>query len=125
MKLRTKILIVVASVIVYIHIGQLFAYHAMYAKYFPKSTTAKILAPFSPLTPGPFNSNTSEVNVSLQKKYGNFTTYHQKCLDKHLIMIIWPMVVVAFYVIALFSWIASGVYWVITGELLRWLVLLP
>lgn len=124
MKLRTKTLIIVAVIVVYVQIGHLFAYYAMYVKCFPKSTTAKILVPFSPPIEGsPFNDGTPDIRV--QEGYSDFTTYYQENLSKrYLFIAVWPIMIMV-YLLAAFSWIAFGLYWVVTGKLLRWMSLLP
>ena len=124
MKLRTKILTVVAAIIIYVNIGHLFAYYPMYAIYFPESMTAKILMPLPP-----FNYGTPEyyvqLRVQLRERYVNFTDYYQKNLDRYLIIVFWPLLVIVFWIFILVSWIVFVAYLAITGELLRWINLLP
>jgi hypothetical protein len=107
---------IVVGLIIYVKVlGSLAKYFAFYIIYYPKSLTAKIFFPFSPLLEktSPFTVEEPAETYQLREKFRTFEAYYKSRGSIWFFKIVWFIVVCLIYIFALVSWVIQIGEWFI------------
>ncbi|MFA6365536.1 MAG: hypothetical protein WCW78_04025 [Candidatus Paceibacterota bacterium] len=131
-----KALLILISIFLWLQIGHLNLYWVLYADWYPTSTAAKVLTPFSlNCNNSPFSEGTPEVSKHLQEQYKTFEMYLENQKEDFatfwLLVIMMPIFQLIIWIGSLCTWIFQiaiwlyiGISWLTGGGFLRYLGLM-